>query len=194
MPFVDFKSLKETVTVEHAMIYLGLKMKADNGAYRSECPACKQGGTRAIIITPEKEAFYCHAAKKGGDVISLVAHIHGTSMKEAAQWLLDRSAKKEAKKATVPQKNEKGTDTDVFQPLSHLIFEHPAVSTIGISGADAELLGIGYASRGLLKGYVCIPVRDKTGFLNGYVGIKEGKVPKIWHFPKSNVVPIKRRA
>lgn len=151
---------------------------------------CKQGGSRAIVITPDKNAFYCHAAKKGGDVISLVAHIHGCGMKEAASWLQEKSTKK---KATPPKKEAK-VDND-FQPLSHLVFEHDLVQALGITSDDASTLGIGYASRGLMKGYICIPVRDETGFLNGYVGIREGKTPKQWHYPPSNVVPItKKRA
>ena len=194
--FIDFKALKESVTIETAMVYLGLKgMTSEQGSYRGSCPTCKAGGKRALVITPEKESFYCFTMKRGGDVISLTAHINGTSMKEAANFLLDRSAKKEAKKATVPQKNEERTKDDTFQPLSHLSFDHEAVRAIGISAEDAKAIGIGFASRGLLKGYVCIPVRLENGFLSGYVGVHEGKVPKIWHFPKTNVIPItKRRA
>ena len=197
MSYVNFREIKETITVEQAMIYLGLKMKAEDGAYRSECPTCKAGGNRALVITPEKSAFYCHTAKKGGDVISLVAHIHGTGMKEAAQFLLDRSAKAEVKK-TVPQKNDKGTDTSVFQPLAHLHYDHERVKALGMDEETAQTMGIGYAAKGLLKGMVAVPVRLADGHLCGYIGIThDAKVPTTWHMPHTNVVPItkaKKRA
>jgi hypothetical protein len=196
--FVDFKAIKEAVTVEYAMVLLSLKgMKAEQGSYRGECPACRAGGSRTLVITPEKESFYCFTAKKGGDVISLVAHLHGTSMKEAAGWLQDRMAKK----ATVPQKNEERPTPSSqrrengFQPLSHLQFDHENVRAIGIGAEDAARLGIGYTARGLLKGMVCIPVRLEDGTLSGYVGIQSGKVPREWHGLKpTNVVPLKKRA
>jgi DNA primase len=203
--FIDFKEVKRLVSVERAMIYLSLKgLKAEQGSYRGECPSCKDSGSRALVITPEKESFYCHHAKKGGDVISLVAHLHGTSMKESASWLLDRHGKTK-EKATVPQKKveerpkspgiSKNENPGNFQPLSHLQFDHENVRAIGISAEDAERLGIGYTARGLLKGHVCIPVRLEDGTLSGYVGIQSGKVPKEWHGLKpTNVVPLKKRA
>lgn len=195
--FIDFKEVKRLVSIERAMVYLSLKgLKAENHTYRGECPRCKEGGSRALVITPAENVFFCHAARKGGDVISLVAHLHGTSMKEAASWLLDQSSKSTKpaeKKATVPQKNDERTK-DTFQPLAHLQYDHQLVADLGIAVEDAERLGVGYASRGLLKGHVCIPVRLTDGSLAGYVGIQAGKVPKEWHYPNTNVVPLKRRA
>jgi hypothetical protein len=185
--FINFKEVKELISVERAMIFLELKgLKAENGSYRGGCPACRDGGSRALAITPAQSAFYCHAAKKGGDVISLTAHLHGTSMKEAASWLLAKSAK-----STKPEKVEpKAGD---FAPLTHLIFDHEKVRAIGLSPQEAEALGIGYSSRGYYKGEVVVPVRTDTGHLAGYIPIMAGiKLPKTWHLPKTNVVHLKR--
>jgi hypothetical protein len=41
---------------------------------------------------------------------------------------------------------------------------------------SGEALGIGYTSKGMMKGYVAIPIRLPTGELTGYIGIIEGKV------------------
>ena len=57
MSYVNFREIKETITVEQAMIYLGLKMKAEEGAYRSECPTCKAGGNRAQLLRPKSLRF-----------------------------------------------------------------------------------------------------------------------------------------
>ena len=131
-------------------------------------------------------------------MLSFVSHVLNVGVKDAAKFLLEHSAKPEAKR-TVPPKSEKGKKPAVpvsegFQPLSHLIFEHDLVQELGISAEDAEALGIGYTNKGLLKGHVCVPVRLTDGSLAGYVGIHEGKVPQTWHYPKSNVVPLKKRA
>jgi hypothetical protein len=53
------------------------------------------------------------------------------------------------------------------------------VESLGIDASTAaEALGIGYAPKGMMKGYVAVPVRLPTGELTGYIGIVEGKVPK----------------
>jgi hypothetical protein len=50
---------------------------------------------------------------------------------------------------------------------------------------------IGYAPKGMMKGYVAIPTRLPTGELTGYIGITEAKLPKEFHL--SNVVTFPRR-
>lgn len=201
MAYYDFDQIKKDVSIERSLIYLKLKFKKDDNGWRAECPQC--GGERSLAINPIKNVYYCHEADKGGDVLSFVSHVLNIGVKDAAKFLLEHSGKTEAKKTsqvspvkkgTVPQKTEKGTSTEVFQPLSHLFFEHGLVQDMGISAADAEALGIGYTNRGLLKGHVCIPVRLADGSLAGYVGVHGGKVPSTWHYLKTNVVPLKRRA
>jgi hypothetical protein len=45
------------------------------------------------------------------------------------------------------------------------------VESLGIDAGTAEALGIGYAGKGMMKGYVAVPVRLPTGELTGYIGI-----------------------
>jgi uncharacterized Zn-finger protein len=56
----------------------------------------------------------------------------------------------------------------------------------------AATLGIGYAPKGMMKGYVAIPIRLPTGELTGYIGITEGKVPMEFHL--SNVVTFPKKS
>jgi hypothetical protein len=46
-----------------------------------------------------------------------------------------------------------------------LEFDHIVVESLGIEANTAEALGIGYAPKGMMKGYVAIPVRLPTGEL-----------------------------
>lgn len=185
--FYDFKAIKEAVSVEQAMVFLTLKnFTAEKGNYRGECPACRSG-SRSLEIFPSTNSFRCHAAKKSGDVISLVAHVHGTSMKDAAGFLDDKRARK-AEKTAEPTKE--------FGPLSHLAHEHKDVQAMGFPEDVAQTLGIGFASRGLMRGFVALPLRDEQGVLTGYVGVPAGtevKTPPTWHGIHTNVVPIKTK-
>jgi len=55
----------------------------------------------------------------------------------------------------------------------------------------AEALGIGYAPKGMMKGYVAIPIRLPTGELTGYIEITEAKLPKEFHL--SNVLTFPKK-
>lgn len=75
MAFVGFAALKQRVSIEQTAVLLGLNTKPTGSQLRAACPNCKEGGERAIVITPEKGLFYCFPGKKGGDAIELVGHV-----------------------------------------------------------------------------------------------------------------------
>ena len=60
-----------------------------------------------------------------------------------------------------------------------------------MSPETAEALGVGYAAKGMMKGYVAIPIRLPTGELTGYIEITEAKLPKEFHL--SNVVTFPKK-
>jgi hypothetical protein len=78
---------------------------------------------------------------------------------------------------------------DHFPPLNYLEFDHVTVESLGIASDTAEALRIGYAPKGMMKGYVAIPIRFPTGELIGYIGITEGNVPKEFHLPRWSHFP-----
>jgi hypothetical protein len=51
---------------------------------------------------------------------------------------------------------------------------------------------LGYAPKGMMKGYVAIPIRLPTGGLTGYIGVTEAKLPKEFHL--SNVVTFPKKS
>ena len=78
-----------------------------------------------------------------------------------------------------------GTGTSTIHEADHI--------TVKRSGCPktAEALGIGYAPKGMMKGYVAIPIRLPTGELTGYIGMTEAKLPKEFHL--SNVVTFPKK-
>jgi hypothetical protein len=48
----DFAELKEKVSIEQAVEMLGLEVTKSGGQLRASCPACGNGGHRALAITP----------------------------------------------------------------------------------------------------------------------------------------------
>lgn len=201
MSFVDFEELKARVSIEDAAAYLDLELKVSGASLRGPCPQCKAGGPRTLVITPAKKVFYCFSSHKGGDCISLVAHVLDIGVKDAAEKLMERYCSPQGKgtipdgrKSTVPEESARGEGGDkTFQPLAYLEPSHEAVAAIGFDPRVAEELGIGFSPKGIMRGYVAIPMRDERGVLRGYVGIQEAKLPKDFMLPE-NVVKFPKKA
>lgn len=162
--FIDFQELKKQYTIEHVCMMLDLELSEAGDQLRGACPACKSD--RALVVTPSRNVWYCHEASKGGDQISLVAHIHGCGMKDAALFIAEGN--------TSTEKSEQG-----FSALTYLQYEHEAVQQLGLDPATAETLGIGYANKGMMRGKVAIPIHV-DGKLVGYIGVTEAKLPPRW--------------
>ena len=89
---IDFAELKQRVTIERAVEFLGMQLKKSGHQLRGPCPACKDSGDRAFVVTPEKGLFYCFGkCRKGGDAISLVSLVRGCTLREAAVFLSEKA-------------------------------------------------------------------------------------------------------
>lgn len=190
--YLDFAEIKAQLDIVEVAKFLKLDLKESNGEvlqYRSPCPRCKAGGDRALAITPSK-GYFCNAVKRGGDVLALYAHIQGVGFRESAQQLgehfglFHESPKKAQAPAPAPSPApapQAVEPQEGLKPLEKLDTEHELLKTINLPGDVAVKLGAGYAAKGLMRGYVALPLRLPTGQLIGYIGVKEAKLPKQWH-------------
>lgn len=186
MAYLDFQTIKDANPIEEVAMKLGLVLKKHGNQLRGPCPSGK-GGERALVITPDKQAFYSFGINKGGDCIALVGHVMGLSPKEAAQWLHGDTEpeKKSGTPAEVRERsaNQEATEqpSEGFKPLPYLVSDHPSVEAIGFPTDFATELGIGYSPRGVMRGQIAIPVRDCNGKLRGYIGVTDCRLPSHWH-------------
>lgn len=170
---LDFADIKANHPIEKVAERLGLKLKPNGNTFRCACPS-GEGDERGLVITPAKGVFYSFPAQKGGDVIALVQFVNGGSVKDAATWI--------AGPRTEPEKSASPQASDGFKELDYLIHDHEAVVALGLDPEDCKRIGIGWAPRGMMKNTVCVPVRDKTGKLLGYVGSTDLRLPASWRF------------
>jgi DNA primase len=184
--FIDFKALKERVSIEDAANILKLDLKRSSNQLRGRCPACGNDDERILAITPGRNLFYCFDAKVGGDCIALVQHITGLDVQDAAAYL---SPKEEAHGSPSRQKTEAKKET-VFDPAafaSKLSFTDE-VSALGLTEEEATRLGIGTT-----RGKLYLALRDEFGFTAGFVAFADGalKMPPKF-LPNPSVVKLKR--
>ena len=196
MPYVDFKAIKEAVSIEDAANLLNLSLKKSGNQLRSGCPACKPDDERILVITPARGLFYCFDAKVGGDCIALVQHITGLDAKDAASYLAPQERTRSAEsprisKATVPQaaRAETTAPKKEFDPVafaSKLQYTNE-VAELGISEEDATRLQIGFT-----RGKVYFPVRNEDGSISGFIGYADGQLKMLPQWIGTNVVKLKR--
>jgi DNA primase len=179
--YIDFQDLKQRVPVEQVMTMLGLALtwSADAKQWRGPCPRCKDGGDRALVVTPGK-GYYCFSDKQGGDCIAFAAHILNVSMRDAAKHIAEHVNND----APAPEPTPAEPTTEPLEPLVYLIYEHEAVQALGVDAEAAGTLGIGYAKKGIMRGRVAIPIRSEDGTLVGYCGYAPDADPPL-KFPKS---------
>ena len=170
------------VTVKRVEL-LQLEMKERNNQFRGKCPACKGSGSRSLVITPAKQAFYCFAEGTGGDVIALAAHIQGQPMKDAAVFLAEKGSRSMAVPSTVPKERIK-EDARSLQPLSYLEPGHKKLANLGLSDDICKTFGSGYAPKGILRGKFAFPIHDMEGRLIAYGGIDPERPEAPIKFPK----------
>jgi DNA primase len=183
MPFVDFAELKTRVSIEQAMQLLGLNLLPHGSQVRGPCPVCKSGGDRALVITPAKGLFYCFAAKIGGDVIALTAHIRGTTVKEAAEELsrtfgtvqnsTGNSTSTVSKRRTTAPQAQEARKQPAFDPEAYaarLDASHASLAPLGISPETLKAWKAGYSNAGTNRGRLAIALHDRDGNILGFAG------------------------
>ncbi len=156
MPFYDFAAIKAAYSFANIIDKLGLELKQSGNQWRGECPACKTGGDRALVIT-EGKGYYCHSAKQGGDQLALYAHIRDISIKDAAGELAGTVQKvPSTPTSTVAKSVPHGFDRAKYQAT--LDRKHETLKDIPPD--LLERADIGVSSKGALKGIV-LPLYDK---------------------------------
>jgi DNA primase len=185
--YINFAELKARVSIEQVFPMLDLVLQLKGDQWRGPCPVC-DGSDRSFVVTKSKEAWYCFGCKKGGDVIAMVAHLTGVSMRDAAAAIAEGTVANFGKRSrnssgTVPE--SEGKETQKLQPLAYLQPAHDAVQSLGLSEETCTHFGVGYAARGILRGRLAIPIHDLNGELVAYCGraVKPDQKP-VLTFPK----------
>ncbi len=142
----------------------------------------------------ERNMWNCFANKgcKGGNILDLVMAIERIDkVRDAGVLIVDwfglykRSALNEA--TSVPETSEEITDElTVNSPLAFTLKslerDHTAVHKLGLKPETIEHFGIGWCSKGMLKGRVAVPIYNPQNQLLAYAGMPN-KMDKAYKFP-----------
>jgi DNA primase len=199
--WVSFDEVKSKVSMRDILIHYGLleglKQKGDELIGRCPFHQETKGSFRANVV---KNAFHCFGCKAKGNILDFVSLKENVSIREAAllvqSWFEIASEssqtgpgeEKRTKRIESPspdKKEEKGAilkeEGPVNPPLTfalkNLDPEHPYLLERGLTKETIQTFGLGYCSRGLLKGWIAIPIHNEKEELVAYAGRWPGQDP-----------------
>jgi 5S rRNA maturation endonuclease (ribonuclease M5) len=205
--WVDFKAVKESVSMETALARYGIRLRRISSDYlRGACPLpAHQSGSsnQSFIVNTQKNIWSCQSisciaargGRVGGNVLDFVALMDSCSIRDAA-LSLQRSLGGTAclggfwsKQRLHGSEGAACFQADVrYRPLSFTLSgvdcRHPYLAERGITPDVARLFGVGrYAGRGIMSGRIVIPIHSPQAALVAYVGRSiDGREPR-YRFP-----------
>lgn len=183
--WVDFKAIKERVSIERIVAQYGVRLRpAGNHELRGRCPLPTHTSKKSIAsfsVNTVRNAWACQSSscisarqgRIGGNVLDLVAVMEHCSVREAALRLRDRfgvvslePTQRMESPMNAPEPN---------QPLGFVLRDvdcsHPYLAARGILPQTTRTFGVGfYGGPGLLHGRVVIPIHNERQELVAYAG------------------------
>ena len=195
----DFDEIKRSVSMEQVVAHLaivGLKPRG-SGQWKGPCPFCK--GVDCFVVSnsggrDKTGAFNCFKCPAGGDQIELVSLVRGHPRKDrqgafaAAKELHEqflgsvaRSAAADSSGNRSPQPNRErrsGFDPEAYAKT--LDPAHRALAGLGIDPETLRQWKAGYASSGVNRGRLALPIARRDGTIIGYFGrATKGESPTL---------------
>jgi DNA primase len=199
--WVDFKAVKQNVSIEQVLNRYGVKLKKSGKELRGRCPIHQGEGSETFHANIEKNAFHCFSCHAKGNVLDFVAAKEQCSVRDAAlklqEWFQLVTATAGSERSDTPDKppetsrlelelatEEAGERGAINKPLSFRLsgidHGHPYLSERGIDRETAEYFGVGFFSgKGSMTGRIVIPIENERGELVAYAGRSiGGSAPK----------------
>lgn len=207
-PWVDFKAVKQGVSMEMALAYYGVMLCRIDGPYlRGRCPLpahTSKSSSQSFIVHTDKNAWVCHSdscvasrgGRSGGNVLDFVAALERCSVRDAAlklqEWFSVTAVpapRKQTISATegassyVPAGAEKSNQPLAFT-LRGIDLHHPYLTERGLNSKTAADFGTGaYPGRGLMADRLVIPIHNEDGVLVAYAGRSLDQSEPKYKFP-----------
>lgn len=210
-PWIDVNEIKRAVSIERVLAHYGLLDKLQRRGNRLSGLSPFRKETRPsffVSLDGNKWNDYPRPTVEGkevpGNVVGLVMAIENCGFREALVKLHDLagfvspSTRTPAAPAAVAAATSASVGAVLAEPepvanepfgkaLRGLRFSDvPFLEQRGLSPDRARYWGVGYCSRGLMKGRIVIPIRNRAGELVAYIGrsLKNDDPEGKWRFPK----------
>ena len=194
--WIDFRKLRRELNFEKVLtgygVTLNIRETEKGEQHTSPCPlpSCsKKASTRKVFSANITNGIWqCFSCRSKGNMLDFIAVMEGLDtssgqdMRKAAliatETFLgeDKASKKEEAHPELPIETveEEYIETRINAPLDFTLKSldpnHPWFAEQGLSKETVKHFGLGYCSKGWLKGRIAIPLHDAEGRLIGYAG------------------------
>ena len=202
-PFVDFRDIRARITMEQVLTHYQLldTFKRTGPNLSGPCPIHKGTNKTQFRVDTEKNIWNCFSeCKHGGNTLDFICRMENLSIHDAAikacEWFdipLDEvksigdepEEKASAPKATAKAKPAPPIEDNKPNPplkfrLDKLNREHPYLTQErGLTQATIIDFGLGFftGERGMMVGYIVIPIHNVKGEVVAYAGRWPGEPP-----------------
>lgn len=186
--WINFKELRAKLVFEEVLGHYKVTIQRKGDQHHGFCPLPNhqgKGNSPSFSANLTRGIFHCFGCGAKGNVLEFAAYMSGVNpedgdaLRTVALELQQRflpGGTSRAPKAlihlppTAQTSPEIRTNVPLDFELKDLDASHPYVASRGISSEIARHFGIGFCSRGVLKGRLAVPLRNQTGQLLGYSG------------------------
>jgi DNA primase len=191
--WIDFKALRAKLDFAEVLHHYGVEVKGNGKQHHGFCPLPNHNGNRnspSFSANLERGIFQCFGCGAKGNVLEFAAFMEkadpqdGAALREVALNLQQRfcpelgdqpkEAKKPIQQRLEPIKPESDLPVLINVPLDFELKDldqtHPYAFDRGFTKDTIAHFGLGFCSRGMLKGRLAIPLHDDQGRLIGYAG------------------------
>ena len=193
-PYVDFKLVKESVSMEQVLQRYGildqLKRGGNGDSLSGPCPIHNGSNPTQFRVSLSKNCWNCFSdCHCGGNVLDFIAKMEGISIKEAAvilaEWFklpTEQLRTDEAKGRSIEPRSDRkshakipdATETGVNKPLGFELKDlkpgHPYLTNRGVALETAVDFGVGFCAKGSMSGRIAIPIHNPDGKVVAYAG------------------------
>lgn len=177
--WINFRALKARVSLEMVLTaYYGLQnLKRRGNRLAGPCPIHCGDNPRAFHANLSENVWHCFTGcQRGGDQLTLVALRENLSVREAALRLQRFFGGDDEARPPPPMTVEQSRPSSFPRTNPSLSFRlslnqtHPALNDRHLSAKTIAHFGVGYASRGIMRGCLAIPIHNQEGHLVAYAG------------------------
>lgn len=211
--WVDFKIVKQSVSMEQVVAHYGLQLRPSGPAsLRGRCPLpthSSKDSKLSFTVNTAKNVWSCLSAScksarggsAGGNLLDFVAAMERCSVRDAAlrlaSWFpIPTSPAPEATAGSPPPRAPTVTEPQLVSKEKEPVENNPLAFTLqgirycdylqrrGISQETAQFFGVGlFPGRGSMAGRVVIPIHNEGGALIAYAGRAVDQVEPKYKFP-----------
>lgn len=188
-PFVGFDLLKKSVSISQILDRYGFldRLHRSGENLSGPCPIHSGHNQTQFRVSLTRNCWICFGdCHGGGSIVDFVSRKEGLGIRDAALLIQDWFNVQPGNGKPIAPNGASRSREGECQPVANLPLhftlgpldaDHPYLLERGLSKETIATFGVGHCTRGLLAGWIAIPIHNAAGRLVAYAGRWSGNPP-----------------